>query len=253
METVEQNPAQEQLDVTPETEVQKKIAERVAQSFSSRLAEYLTGLKPEDPAMLERLAADQEYLRAKYNLPSWDMPASEFERALRHTAEKLGVKIIPKAECGNFFEENPYAGAIHFDDNRIGIDIDKSEYQQYVRGLSQLEHELIHSMQIHESPSMPPELKEYEAYTAGANLDYLKKHPEQINEIFFHFFVGGSVNMHYYLESERRGEEYAPNWDNPEYFLRRDGIDPDKVKDLLDAVKSKEHQTEETEGHIHQN
>ncbi|MBX4191471.1 MAG: hypothetical protein KW804_01580 [Candidatus Doudnabacteria bacterium] len=210
---------------TGETEIKEKIAERLAQSFSSRLCEYLTGLKPEDPRMLERLRTDQSIVRAKYNLPDWNLVASETEHALMEIAERFDVRIKPKSECGKFFEENPFVGAVHFDDGKIGTDIDRTGRKEYQRSLDTLEHELVHAMQSKKSPSMPIELSEYEAYVSGANIEYLKKNPEAVDEIFYNFLVGSSVNMYYRLESERRGEKISPEWDNAEYFLKRDGID----------------------------
>ncbi len=213
-----------------DAEIRAKVAERVAQIFSSRLSEYLTGLKPEDPRMLERLSTDQETIRAKYNLPSWNLSPSEFERALMQIAQSVNVKIKSKSECGKFFEENPFAGAVHFDEGQIGTDIDRTDRSVYLRSLDTLEHELVHAMQHRQSQRMPIELMEYEAYVSNSNLEFLKEHPEEVNNIFFNFFVGSSVNMHYHLERERRGEKVSPEWNNPEYFLRRDGIDPGKLE-----------------------
>lgn len=216
----------------PETEenIKEKVAERLTQTFSSRLSEYLTGMKPEDPAMLERLSSDQEIIRAKYNLPTWGLPPAEFERSLMQIAHSLGVRIQPKSECGKFFEENPFAGAVHFGDGKIGIDIDRADINTYLKSLGVLEHELIHAIQNHKSRSMPIELMEYEAYVSGANIEYLKNNPDAINAILFNFLIGSSVNIYYKLESEERGEKVAPVWNNPEYFLKKDGIEFDSIE-----------------------
>lgn len=205
--------------------IKEKIAVRIAQSFSSRLSEYLTGLKPEDPRMIERLKRDQEIIRAKYNLPNPNLPLTEFERALIRIAENMDVKIRSKAEFSKFFKEEPFAAAVHLGEGKISVDINRAGLNEYYRSLNVLEHELIHAIQDKRSRSMPIELMEYEAYVAGANIEYLENNPEAIDKIFFNFFVGISVNIHYRRLSEERGREVVPEWDNSEYFLKRDGID----------------------------
>ncbi len=225
-----------------EAKLKEKVEERIKQSFSSRLCEYLTGMRPEDPRMAERLITDQKIIRAKYQLPEWSLSPSEFERSLKQIASKLNIRIKPKSECGKFFEDNMLAGAVHFGDGTgVGVDIDRSELQKYWKSLSQLEHELVHGMQDKHSPSMPIELKEYEAYIANANVDYLKENPAAIDEIFFNFFVGGSTNNYYRQLREERKEKIKPEWDNPEFFLQRDGVDlkmaEPQIAKLKEALK----------------
>src|SRR3989338_11711939 len=99
-----------------EAEIKKKVVERSEQALASRLCEYLTGMKPDLPGMPERLKTDQDILRAKYRLPPMNLPPAEFERALMQIAQDLGVKLRTESECGKFFEENPFAGAVHFED-----------------------------------------------------------------------------------------------------------------------------------------
>jgi hypothetical protein len=57
---------------------------------------------------------------------------------------------------------------------------------------------------------MPIELMEYEAYVANVNLQYLKEHPEQIAEVFFDFFIGGSVRFFYEQENKLRKAKGLP-------------------------------------------
>jgi hypothetical protein len=231
--SIEQFPTcenQQNLEELKREAIKKKIAERLDQSFTSRLSEYLTGMKPDNPAMLGRLELDQNIIRAKYHLPSSDLPLPEFEQALRQIAKELNIEIKSKSDCGKFFEENTGAGAVHFgDDKQIGVNIDRKDLRSYANSLNTLEHELIHAIQQQESPSAPIELKEYEAYVANANLDYLKKNPEAVEEILFGFFINSSVNIYYNLESKRRGEKLSPKWDNAEFFLKIDGIDPSEI------------------------
>jgi hypothetical protein len=231
LQQVEQNANWHPAETDEEEKTKETIREREKQSFASRLSEYITGLKPEDPAMLERLTNDQDIIRAKYNLPSWHLSPSEFEHALQKMAKDLGVKIRPKSECGTFFKENPMAEAVHFADGRIGANINRSELNKYKNSLRILEHELVHEIQNQRSPSMPVEAMEYEAYVASANLEFLKDHPKAVNDILFNFFIGSSVNIYYQLESKRRGEKVIPEWDNPKYFLHRDGVTIPETKE----------------------
>lgn len=210
--------------VAPETasisikpaENEAETMEPLAQSYSSKLAEYLTGMRPEDPAMIDKLSSDQEIIRAKYHLPSHNLPLAEFERGLKKIAKTLNVEVRPRSDCGKFFEENEAVGAVYFDEtNKIGMDIDRIDEIAYFKSLGRFEHELIHAIQAHDTPSMPIELMEYEAYLAGANIEFLTADPEAINDILFGFFIGGSVGEDYRMESERRGEEVVPVWNRP--------------------------------------
>lgn len=221
----------DQLAEAPdEATVRTKTEQRLSQAFSSRLAEYITGLRPEDPKMIERIASDQEIIRAKYKLPSWDLSPSELERALRQIAEELGVTVRPTHELQRFFEENPFAGAVYSpEDKEIAANINTTALRDYYKSLQVFEHELIHAIQDKLSPRMPIEEMEYEAYVAGINIKYLREDPEAINEILFNFLIGSSINIHYKLESERRGQKVVPSWNNPNYFLQKDGIDPSLV------------------------
>ena len=222
-----------------ETEVDSTLREQVEARFNqssySRLAEFITGLKPEDPKMLEKLATDREIIKAKYNLPPLELllvSPSEYEHKLRQIAQTLNTKIREKSDCGKFFKENPFTGAVYMDDtNQIGTDIKKGELGSYLKSLQILEHELVHAIQNQNSPSMPIELMEYEAYLAsGINLDYVKEHPESIDKMLFGFFIIQSVRWWYNEESKKRGRKVVPVWDNPEYFLQKDGIDLSEIK-----------------------
>lgn len=216
-------PAKSEKELSPE-ERQRRVEKRMNQGFSSRLAEYITGLRPDNPAMIERLIKDKEIIRVKYGLPPIGLPPAEYERALRSRAKELDVPIRAKAELEMFFKEKA-AGAIYRDEtNEIYTDVDRESRRSYMSSINDLEHELIHAIQQKRFPSMPIEAMEYEAYVAGGNMEYLRQHPDQIDPILFNYFIGGSVSFHYREKSEKAGEEVKPIWNNPEYFLRKDGI-----------------------------
>ncbi|MEI8339477.1 MAG: hypothetical protein WCF94_02320 [bacterium] len=216
---------------------------RFKQSDYSRLCEYITGLQPEDPRIVERLKEDHEIIRARYNLPNremiWYQP-SEYERFLRAEAEKTGVTIREKSDCGSFFKDNGMAGGVYFDENKtIGSSIDKTDKDSMVHSLSILEHELIHAKQHKAYPDMMTEQMEYEAYVAGLNTDNVANAPAGIGLFFFGFSIGGSVEHWYTDKNNERPEgspEILPKWDNPEYFLKHvDHVD----EKLIEEYKAK--------------
>ncbi|MFA6416557.1 MAG: hypothetical protein WCW56_03745 [Candidatus Paceibacterota bacterium] len=126
----------------------------------------------------------------------------------------LKTTITAKSACGQYFYDDSIASAAFFEErNNIGIDIKKQTLDSYTGSLGELEHEVIHAIQQKESQSMPIELREYEAYIAGANVDYLQENPEVIKMLFQHM-VGGSVSSWYQEEGTR------PKWDNPIFFLK---------------------------------
>src|SRR3989344_3049819 len=162
---LEPNPSTQETTPNFETENKEKnpqelIDFRFHQSYGSQLSEHLTGLRPDNPRIVDRLYADQETVRMKYGLPSRDMrfdSPAEYEDFLRDAAKKLKVDIREKSDCGSFFEDNPGTGGVHFDDGRIGASMDKKDLESYTGSLATLEHELIHASQKDKYPGMPIE------------------------------------------------------------------------------------------------
>ena len=246
-----------QKDLTPITPEQKElspiekvIAARFKQTSNSRLAEYITGLKTDDPKMVERLGYDQDIIRGKYRLPPDDMlfdAPREFERSLLDIAKKYKADIRTKSECGTFFKEVPHAGGVHFDagevgsNDVVGLDIERSkEIEDYMKSLRVLEHELIHVMQHSEAPTMPIELMEYEAYVGTLNVKgFQNKDPENIESILFGYYIGGSIRTHYKLENKKNGidPKTKPKWDNPEFFLQNiDGVTAEQIESYKQKI-----------------
>ena len=211
----------------------EQIEFRRTQEFSSRLAEYITGLRPEDPRIIERLIEDQKIIRARYGLPQTTeiRKPSEYERFLKDVAHREGVRIKEKSECGDFFEKNRVADAVHFGgEKKIGVDIDKTDVDTYNASLVKLEHELIHALQHSKSPNMPIELMEYEAYVAGGNMDVLKENQRAV-ELLFSYLIGGSVLFWYSSQSKQSQTKVEPQWNNPDYFLEKvDGVEVNNTK-----------------------
>lgn len=193
--------------------VDHEVSKFGSEEFSTKLSEYLIGLKIDDPQIVERLIEDQKIIRAKYGLPSVDTVANptEYERLLRAMAEDLGVEIKSTGEFGKFFDES-HAGGVYFEDqNKIGVDINTESRESYIRSINILEHELIHALQHKNSPRMPIELMEYEAYVAGGNNEALKDDPELVDFVF-RYLIGNSVSHWYSFESKKRGEGISPTW-----------------------------------------
>ncbi len=220
-------------------EIKELLDFRFNQSYASRLSEYITGLRPEDPKMVDRLIEDQKIIRTKYDLPYYyefnSIP--EYEDFLYNIAKKYGTDIRTKSECGKFFDEVPFANGVAFGDiNAVGLNIDKETDKTYTKSLLVLEHELIHVMQKNQTPAMPTEHREYEAYISGLNIDAIREHPNDL-EVIFSFLIGGSVNTWYNLESKEKGELLKPKWNNPEYFLTNvDKIDQRYIDEYKEKI-----------------
>lgn len=180
--------------------------------LADKIAEYLTGMRVEDENIGEKLAADREIIRGKYHLPSRELPPRDYESSLKQTLAKLGVDLRPLSDCGKLLEENPMLGAAYLHEAKtVGVNA-QQDGADYFKYLGQLEHETIHAIQHKETPSMPVELMEYEAYLAGSNIDILTSSPEA-REVFFSFLVGGSVEIYYQRQSETSGSRVAPSWE----------------------------------------
>jgi|GEM_PF-3138938 len=191
-------------------------------SFGTQLLEHLTGLKIDDPNILERLIEDKQKVRAKYNLPPEAMARifpAQYESRLRDLAKKFKTNIRSKVEFEEFFKEHPYADAFNDSpEKRIVVDVKSNEsLREYTRSLGVLEHELIHAMQGVSSPGMPIEVQEYEAYLAANfhSLEELRNDPEkkEVLDTLFTYHVGSSVNHWYQEESDKRKEEVRPIWE----------------------------------------
>ena len=216
--------------------VEEIIAFRKKQSFASRLSERITGLRPDDAGMAERLIADRGIIRSKYGLPleGRGMP-NEYEIFLRNYAEKLGVAVRPISDCGSFSSEhsNPI-GVYMRSERQIGVDIDKENMNTHSKGVYIFEHELIHALQHRYFPSMPIELREYEAYLAGISPSWILSNEDLSSadriELLFSFLIGGSVMMYYRGLNKDGGKDIRPEWDNPKFFLEK--VDRIEEKEL---------------------
>jgi hypothetical protein len=219
---------------------------RFNQSRNSRLIEYIIGINPDDPKIIERLIEDKKIIRSKYNLPAIEIrrdSPSEYEHLLNEIAKTNNVTIKDKSECGRFFEENNHTNAVYLEDsNSIGIRMNRNDIGEYSKSLGILEHELIHSEQEKFYKDMPIELKEYEAYlAANINLNELKKIPENI-EPELGLCISSSVDSWYRHENKKRESKKLPlieiKWDDPVYFLRNiDNVSDDKIEEYLNKKK----------------
>jgi hypothetical protein len=200
-----------------------KTKEAPIKITSNDLCEFLFGLpltKENLPQILRRLEEDNQIIRRKYDLPPIQMLKDnprEYQRRLEEKAKAIGVTILPKSMCGSFFEEAPMAGAAfisHLEsgslDDKIGVDIKEETLNDLIRSIINLEHELIHALQAKRYPSMPIEIQEYEAYVSNINLKYLRENPDAIEDVFFDFFLGGSVRTWYKIMNEEASKRGLP-------------------------------------------
>lgn len=223
---------EELVDDLSELSSEEIIEFRFNQWDYSKLAEYITGIRPDNPEMLKLLTLEQKKLREKYSLPpiDWvlDNP-TEYERFLKEKAKKNRTHIRDRLDCGKYFKENfSTEGVFSYESNSIGVDINRTDLKNYCKSIKILEHEVIHSLQAIKYPRMPIEISEYEAYVANENL---RENYE--DEVFFHIL--GSIDGWYEkvnkLMEENSSETIVPEWRDPEYFLRNvDKIDEEDIE-----------------------
>lgn len=214
--------------------VEKIIEDRFSQIKADRLSEYVIGLRLDDPKLLDRLQEDQLAVRAKYKLLDRDYKfanPSEYEKYLTELARSNDIEIRPVNEYGKFFAEQNISRAAYLEEERTVVNsVDKTTRETYLRGIIQLEHELIHGLQHKYYPEMPIELAEYEAYVASWNIDYLRDHQENLKTVF-NVGLTYSVFADFDDKSEKLGREIKPIWDSPEYFLRNvDGVSEEAIQ-----------------------
>ena len=226
--------AEIKIDQPEVKSVEEKIKDRFEQGDLDRITEYITGFHLDNPELFNKMEDDQARVRARYGLLTRDYKyenRGEYERYLRELAEVNGVDIRSRSDCGNFFEKNTMAGGVSLDYQSIlGIDMVKENSESYTRSLNTFEHELIHALQDKYYPSMPIEVKEYEAYVANWNIDRLRSDVEVLKTAF-EMGVSSSVGQWYREQSESAGKNIAPVWKNPEYFLKNiDGVSEEAIQ-----------------------
>ncbi len=223
---------------------EKLLEFRFNQSSISRLAEYITGMRPDDPRMPDRLIEDQNILRAKYHLPPSESKfnsLSDYEHFLKEWARKNNTRIRDITEFERFFEENDANGA-HDDKTGIYVRAKRQSDYSYKTYLDFLEHELVHSEQ--KGKNMPIELREYEAYIVAVSIGFLERSKNDSGLIKIIFgCVAGSTSCSYKLSSGKNNEEYQesavkPVWDNPEYFLLNvDKVSQNEIDEYKKIIK----------------
>jgi hypothetical protein len=146
----------------------------------SMLAENLTGLKPEDPRMVDFLISDAERIREKYGLPDTMLVSTdpkEYGKQLVSVLEKNNIGWFTKSTVGPFFDKHPDTYAAYFPDIKgIGINVNKqkdADYNDNVYYVS-LTHEIIHALQDQRGKTMSIEQKEYEANVVSLPMNFLK-------------------------------------------------------------------------------
>jgi len=208
----------ENSEVPIGNEKEDQVRFRESQSTSSRLCELLTGMRPDNPKIFDRLREDQAIIRHKYELPEnrkvrLANPV-EYIAMLKKMAKKEKVSIRSKDEFGNFFKEHPAAAVYEEENNTIGVNISYESKEDLRKGAQMLEHEMIHALQKKYYPDMPIEVMEYEAYLSSWNVDYLVEKEDMLEDAIG-FFILGSVR-HFYKEKDLKME-----WDSPRWFLKQ--------------------------------
>lgn len=222
---------------TESKNLQEIIDFRFRQKSADRLIEYITGMRLDNPEIDDRLIMDRKIIREKYHLPEKRGELTDYDRFLKSVAKKEGVKIKNTSDVGSFFKDTQDAAGVYFREmNQIATDINTTTSESYGKSLITLEHELIHALQYKYYPEMPTEIREYEAYVIGISIEGIKEYFDDLESPLFTLLAApllGSVYFSYKEESERKGIEIKPNWDNPYYFLEKvDKLDPTEIEDV---------------------
>lgn len=207
--------------------IDKTIEDRFSQDKTNRFVEYITGLRLDNSELPNRLAEDQRIIRAKYGLSDtqhFREDISEYERFLKKISEDNGISLRDKFEHDSFFKKYPRAtGCSSISDGiQNFVSIDRTSRETYLQSLNILEHETIHALQHKLYPRMNSELREYEAYVCGLNIDYISKNPNTLQE----FFSSVVRSVDHWNNNMKK----IPVWNTPEYFLTKvDGISEDVI------------------------
>jgi len=196
---------------------------RTNQSSGSQLCEYLTGMRPNNPNIMERLSTDRKLVLERYELPDDELLKKdplEFENKLRQRAKDSNIDVLEDDRLTGFLKENMVAGVFHSQDVTTEIIIDRTNEKTLVKSLKTFRHELLHGLQYIIDPTMSIEQSEYEAHVANLNEEYLRKHPKDIELIFFQFLMGGSILKDYKLVSKGAEVERQPVWRDPKWWLK---------------------------------
>ena len=221
----------------------KTIESRFNQTNGSRIAELITGLRPEDPKMPEKLTEIQGRILEKYQLPDIALSFSlgiEFDRIIRHKVAENGVSFLLKDETQPFFDKYPQLFAAYFHEKKaIGINVEKQKdpnYNYFIYNLT-LMHEVIHALQDHNGDfdRLSVEWLEFEA-TIGSNLLSIYQNPnirshiteEQITTEMSIMFENFYLSIQAY---EQQGGITHKNKYTPENILKEiDGITDDQIR-----------------------
>ncbi len=160
----------------------KTIESRFQQSNGSRLAEVITGMRPEDPSMLDKLIEIQERIYDKYSFPDFCLSFSdqeEFRRSIDQKLKQIGVSFLTKTETQDFFNKYPQLYATYFPQkNAIGINTERQKeptYSDFAYNTT-ITHESIHALQYFRGDPkfLSIELLEFEATIASTALSPFK-------------------------------------------------------------------------------
>jgi len=212
---------------------EEQIEFRKNQTFGSRLCEYITGMRPDDPGMAERLVDDRKVILQKYDLPDihdYGGRLAEYENELDLIMKKKGINLKEVDDLGEdtarmveMFEEREY-GYYETEGEFVASSIlDRSDEKRYRADLQVRCHEMIHALQFRDYPNMPIEGMEYEATIVAMDPEALLEDREHL-EVIFEWPIMTSVRSYYKTIGKERGEKAV--WDTAEWWLKTvDGIE----------------------------
>ncbi|MCX6726578.1 MAG: hypothetical protein NTY75_02035 [Candidatus Shapirobacteria bacterium] len=199
-------------------ETQQTIEFRQSQSIISRLAEYTTGIRSENPGMGKFLVKEHDKYRREYGLPAEILKVvrpDEYEGYLKNLMAELGVKVVDKVNFKDFFKDHPTLNAAYFLETRtIAFDTRRETddmANNFVR-LSAFEHEVVHALQDIVTPQLELgiEQREYRALVVGFLDNVLEKKPTALFE----------AALKSLMEWQKQGRKFSADWTSAEWWLK---------------------------------
>jgi hypothetical protein len=206
------------------------------QSNISRLAENLTGFRPDNPKIIDLLVPEAEKIRDKYGLPNPTLMIinqKKYHNLLNNYIKENNIQIFHASGNEQFFVDNPnFPGAFFPETNSIVVNqdfFDDSPGHDKTMLFVLLAHEITHAKQFENEPNMSIEQKEYEANMASLPIEYLystKEKEEKLNIVKDMFStINESVEL-----CDKQGEEVTREWYTPDNLLIKiDGITKEQI------------------------
>ncbi len=176
-------------------------ATQILKYQTNKYLKSVTGYNIDDGMLPTVMARDSRIVKTKYGIPSSELNNSnpyEYKNQLIAIAKANDIDIIPSYQT-TFFDKCTIAGGVCFDAGDVfaRTTVVIKEGDDLIRDNRILTHELVHGLQNKKYPSMPIEVREYEAYLSEMNPIKIETIMDPADANFQAGFMRGSVNYWY--------------------------------------------------------